>query len=100
MKKRIEQGDAPIVLSNRSRDRVSKVYESKQKKESYQLEKSSSHKKIVASLPNFTSHNTKEMEERLGKFIYMPPEQGEPKNVVKRDPVELTNGAYYHGEWN
>ena len=40
---------------------------------------------------------TKDVEERLGKFIFDPHDSVENKNVQSHKPIELSNGAIFSG---
>ena len=51
-------------------------------------------------MPDFSTMTTKEMEERLGKFVFHPTEHNDEKVLIKKGPVELDNGCFYMGEWN
>ena len=46
------------------------------------------------------THVTQEMEDRLGKFIFMPHDSLDTRETVRPGPIQLTNDAVYNGEWN
>ena len=49
-------------------------------------------------MPDYATMTTKEMEVRLGRFIYHP---SNSENVaLRKGALELDNGCIYSGQWN
>jgi len=52
-------------------------------------------------MPDYPNDFTKATESRLGAFQFDWPEGHMPNSaLVEKGPIELSNGAVYHGQWN
>ena len=57
--------------------------------------------KELSELPDYMNPLTKATEARLGDFQFEWPEGQAPSSqLVEKGPIELSNGAIYHGQWN